>query len=54
MLVGMEPVDLAKLAREAEAKLAKAAVLTAQEHLALLAFLMAHQDTRRERRYGQA
>ena len=53
MLVQMEPLDIARLAREAEAKLAQGAALSRQERLALLARLLVVQETRQERRYGQ-
>ena len=53
MLLPMEPLETARLAREAEAKLAKGAALSPQERLALLARLLASQETRQERRYGQ-
>ena len=54
MLVDMEPADIAGLAREAEAKLAKGMPLTERERLALLARLLIAQPTRQERKYGQA
>jgi hypothetical protein len=49
----MEPAETARLAREAEAKLAKGNVLTREERLALLAGWLAGQETRKERRYGR-
>ncbi|MDQ3002878.1 MAG: hypothetical protein M3Y08_16655 [Fibrobacterota bacterium] len=53
MLGTMEPAETARLAREAESKLAKGAELSRNERLALLAKLIAGQETRKERRYGQ-
>ena len=50
----MEPIEAARLAREAEEKLAKAAGLSRREQLALLARLLAMQETRQERKYGPA
>lgn len=41
-------------AREAEARLAKGEALSRSQRLALLARLLAVQDTRQERKYGQA
>lgn len=52
MLACMEPAVAARLARAAEEKLAKAADLTREERLALLARLLALQETRQERKYG--
>ena len=54
MLVTMEPTETARLAREAEAKLAQGIAISRREQLALLARLLAAQETRQERRYGQA
>ena len=54
MLDGMEPAETARLARAAEEKLAQARDLTRQERLALLARLLAVQETRQERKYGPA
>lgn len=54
MLGGMEPVQTARLARAAEEKLALARDLTREERLALLARLLAVQETRQERKYGSA
>jgi hypothetical protein len=48
----MEPARAARLAQAAEEKLAKAQPLTREERLALLARLLAWQETRQERRYG--
>jgi hypothetical protein len=53
MLAGMEPERTGRLAREAEAKLAEGKPLSREEQLALLARLLARQETRRERRYGE-
>jgi hypothetical protein len=53
MLGFMEPKETAGLAREAESKLAKGGELSREERLALLAKLIAGQETRKERRYGQ-
>ncbi len=50
----MEPAEAARLAREAEEKLAKAEALSRPEQLALLARLLALQETRQERKYGPA
>ena len=41
-------------AREAEARLAKGETLSRVQRMALLARLLAVQDTRQERKYGQA
>jgi hypothetical protein len=49
----MEPAETARSAREAEAKLARSIALTREERLALLARLLAVQDTRKERKYGK-
>ena len=49
---GMEPSRAAALAQSAEDKLAKALPLSREEQLALLARLLARQETRRERKYG--
>jgi hypothetical protein len=54
MLDGMEPMDMAELARLAEAKLAQGQAITDEERLALLARMLIFQETRQERRYGQA
>lgn len=48
----MEPARTARLAQAAEEKLAKALPLAREEQLALLARLLALQETRKERRYG--
>ncbi|HKP96616.1 MAG TPA: hypothetical protein VJ385_12730 [Fibrobacteria bacterium] len=53
MLVTMEPIETAGLARDAEAKLAQGIALTRREQLALLARLLTGQETRKERKYGQ-
>ncbi len=53
MLVRMEPTELAKLAHDAEAKLAQGIALSRREQLALLASLLIKQETPRERKYGQ-
>jgi hypothetical protein len=49
----MEPAGTARLARDAEAKLERAIALTREERLALLARLLAVQETRKERKYGK-
>jgi hypothetical protein len=48
----MESTDTARLAILAEGKLAKALPLSRDEQLALLARLLALQETRKERRYS--
>jgi uncharacterized coiled-coil DUF342 family protein len=53
-LEAMEPVETARRAKEAEAKLAQGEKLSREERLALLACLLASQDTRKDRKYGQA
>jgi hypothetical protein len=53
MLVDMEPAEIAKLAHDAEAKLAQGLALTPQELLALLARWLTSQATRQERKYGR-
>lgn len=52
MLASMEPPLTARLAQTAEEKLAKALPLSREERLALLASLLAKQETRKERRYA--
>lgn len=52
MLAVMEPPGTARLALAAEEKLAKALPLSRDEQLALLARLLARQETRKERRYA--
>lgn len=52
MLAVMEPSGTARLAQAAEEKLAKALPLSRDEWLALLARLLAKQETRKERRYA--
>jgi hypothetical protein len=54
ILEGMEPAEILKLAQAAEAKLASGLELSRREQLALLAFLLASQPTRKERKYGLA
>lgn len=54
MLAGMEPDRAARLARAAEENLAKALPLSREEQLALLARLLAMQETRKEKGYGGA
>ena len=49
----MEPLETARLAKEAEAKLSLGEKLSREERLALLARLLASQDTRKDRKYGQ-
>ena len=51
MLAGMEPPLTARLAQTAEEKLAKALPLSREEQLALLARLLARQETRKDRSY---
>jgi hypothetical protein len=53
-LESMEPFETEIRAREAEARLAKGEALSRAQRLALLARLLAVQDTRQERKYGQA
>jgi hypothetical protein len=48
----METSRIARLAREAEEKLAKASPLSRDEQMALLARLLALQETRKERKYS--
>jgi hypothetical protein len=48
----MEPARTEALARQAEEKLAKALPLSREERLALLARLLARQETRKERGYS--
>ena len=50
MLAVMEPPETARLAQAAEEKLAKTLPLSREEQLALLARLLAKQETRKERR----
>ena len=52
MLPSMEPERTARLARAAEEKLAKSLPLSREEQLALLARLLAVQETRKEKGYG--
>ncbi|MDB5050670.1 MAG: hypothetical protein JWO30_3741 [Fibrobacteres bacterium] len=54
MLETMEPTETARLARDAEVKLAQGIEISRREQLALLARLLAAQETRKERKYGQA
>lgn len=49
-----EPAGAARLAKAAEEKLARAEAPARGEILALLARLLALQETRRERKYGSA
>jgi hypothetical protein len=49
----MEHFETEIRAREAEARLAKGEPLSRAERLALLARLLASQDTRKERKYGR-
>jgi hypothetical protein len=49
----MEPFETEIRAREADALLAKGEPLSRAQRLALLARLLAVQDTRKERKYGQ-
>ncbi|MEO6095292.1 MAG: hypothetical protein ABIW76_06340 [Fibrobacteria bacterium] len=49
----MEPIETARLAKQAEAKLAQGEQLSRQELLALLARMLAFQDTRKDKKYGQ-
>jgi hypothetical protein len=48
----METSRTARLAREAEEKLAKASPLSRDEQMALLARLLALQETRKDRKYS--
>lgn len=50
----METTRTARLARAAEEKLAKAEPLSREERLALLARLLALQETRKDRKYSGA
>jgi hypothetical protein len=50
----MDALPLERQARDAEAKLARGEPLSRTEQLALLARLLAVQDTRKDRKYGQA
>lgn len=50
----MEPFETDMRAREAEARLARGEALSRAQRVALLARLLALQDTRQERKYGQA
>lgn len=50
----MDPFETEIRAREAEARLARGEPLSRAEQLAMLARLLAAQDTRKERKYGQA
>jgi hypothetical protein len=50
----MEPFETDIRAREAESRLASGEPLSRSQRLALLARLLAVQDTRKERKYGQA
>ena len=53
MLADMEPAWLARLAQAADEKLEQGRSLSREEQLALLARLLATQETRQERRYGR-
>jgi hypothetical protein len=46
--------ETARLARAAEEKLAKAAPLSREEQIALLARMLALQETRKDRKYSGA
>ena len=50
----MEPFETDIRAREAESRLACGEPLSRAQRLALLARLLAVQDTRKERKYGRA
>lgn len=52
MLAVMEPPDTSRLAQAAEEKLVKTLPLSREEQFALLARLLAKQETRKERRYA--
>ena len=50
----MDIPGLERQARDAEAKLAKGEPLSREERMSLLARLLTFQDTRKDRKYGQA